>query len=167
MKYCGNKSSGLVCIFLEVFYESYELYFIRTSTMFGKYSWYLILSDFVGFIPKYGQTRLDFRANPTELTKIWARSGQVKALGSKNGLDRLGLTSKRIIIRVQPKNVFSKPEWTQFEPDFGSGWALRVNIWVMNLMGWVTHPGKTFDREVTPGSFGLVMYKSWKIFLVL
>ena len=62
--------------------------------------------------------------------------------GSKNGSNRVGLASKRVQIRVQPYNVLNKPEWTRFEPDFGSGWAPRVQIQVES--GPVGPPGSKF-----------------------
>ena len=47
-----------------------------------------------------------------------------------NGLNWVGLTSKRVQIRVQPYNELNKPNLNPTGHVFGSGWALRVQDWV-------------------------------------
>ena len=50
----------------------------------------------------------------------------VRFSGSKSGSNRVGLTSKRVQIRVHSYNVLNKPDMNLTQPVFGSGWALMV-----------------------------------------
>ena len=63
-------------------------------------------------------------------------------LGPNFGFKWVGLTSKRVQIRVQPYNVLNKLISTQ--PVFNAGWALRFQNWVES--GWVGPHGQNSGR---------------------
>ena len=85
-------------------------------------------------VPIYGLTRLGHH-------KFQVRPGP---LGQNKKEERVGLTSKRIQIQIQPYNVPSKPNWTQFwvrlehqGPSLGQvglGLVLRINN--LGQVGW-------------------------------
>ena len=87
--------------------------------------------------------------------------------GSKNGSNRVGLTSKRVQIWVQPYNVLNKPDLKN-----GSGWAFKVQ----NRLSWVGLALRVKIRvkfgSGWSGSFGrtrskLALNKLWNVFMNL
>ena len=95
-----------------------------------------------------------FWVEPDFGPKIRVESGLDGPQGRKPGSIGAGRPQIEFKFWVQPYIVINKPEWIWFEPDFGSGWALRVQIWVELGRVGPQGPNSGWVGSGWSGSFG-------------